>query len=161
MTHFYYYYPTPTGDMTVTENGHAITGISFGRQQVKNAEYQQTPLLKMAGQELAEYFAGRRYEFDLPFEFEIGSDFQQRVWQALFTVPYGQTASYKEIAERINMPKAVRAVGGALHKNPIAICVPCHRVIRSNGHLSGYAGGLDRKQHLLDLEKHIHCCDPK
>lgn len=146
--------------MTVVENGRAITGISFGRQIIAKAEYKQTPLLKMAGQELAEYFAGRRYAFDLPFEFETGSDFQQRVWQALFTVPYGQTVTYKKIAERIDRPKAVRAVGQALHKNPIAVCVPCHRVIASNGKISGYAGGLDYKKHLLDLE-YRHMCCPK
>ena len=161
MTHFYYNYPIPKGIMTVTENGRAITGISFGRHNIKNAIYKQTPLLKMAGQELAEYFAGNRYEFDLPFEFETSSPFQAKVWQALFTIPYGQTATYKEIAEQIGTPQAVQAVGQALHANPIAICIPCHRIIRSNGTLSGYTGGLERKKHLLDLEKRTICCQSK
>lgn len=158
MTHYYYHYPTPTGEMTVIENGHAITGVSFGRQHIPDGVYEQTPLLRIAGQELAEYFSGHRYHFDLPFEFENGSPFEQRVWQALFDVPYGQTVSYREIADKIQSPKATRAVGRALHKNPIAVCCPCHRVVGSNGSLTGYAGGLDRKKHLLDLERRQMCC---
>ncbi len=160
MAHSYYHYPTPAGMMTVVENGRAITGVWFGKTQVLNATYEQTPLLKMAGQELADYFMGKRYHFDLPFEFETGSSFEQRVWQALFDVAYGQTVSYRDIANKIQSPKAVRAVGRALRKNPIAVCCPCHRVIGSNGSLTGYAGGLDRKKHLLDLEGR-HCCPPK
>lgn len=158
MTHYYYHFATPAGIMTVVENTRAITGISFGRQNISDGICEQTPLLEMAGQELAEYFSGKRYQFDLPFEFEKGTPFEQRVWQALFTVPYGQQVKYKEIATRIGSEKSSRAVGRALHKNPIVVCFPCHRVVGSNGSLTGYVGGLDRKKHLLDLEYRHFCC---
>ncbi|MBK5211404.1 MAG: methylated-DNA--[protein]-cysteine S-methyltransferase [Coriobacteriia bacterium] len=103
--------------------------------------------------QLEEYFSGKRTEFDLDLDITTGTDFQQKVWQALTTIPYGETATYKEIAERIGNPKACRAVGGANNKNPIAIVVPCHRVIGSNGKLIGYAGGLSKKVALLEREQ--------
>ncbi|MGN1063511.1 MAG: methylated-DNA--[protein]-cysteine S-methyltransferase [Alphaproteobacteria bacterium] len=154
--HYYFHYQTPAGQMTVAENGRAITTVSFGQPNILDGILKETPLLKRAGAELAQYFDGTRYEFDLPFEFEIGTPFEQSVWQALFQIPYGQTRSYGDIARSIGRPKAVRAVGRANGKNPIAVCYPCHRVIGSNGSLVGYTGGLDKKKHLLDLEQNHH-----
>jgi len=106
---------------------------------------------KAAADQLDDYFAGRRTRFELPLA-PRGSGFQQRVWAALQEIPYGQTESYGELAERIGSPGAARAVGLANGKNPIGIVIPCHRVIGSNGSLTGYGGGLDRKRQLLDLE---------
>ena len=111
----------------------------------------ETPLLRVAKQQLSEYFAGQRTVFDLPIKL-AGTAFQQQVWQALKAIPYGETRSYKEIAAAIDNPKAVRAVGGANNKNPISIVIPCHRVIGSSGQLVGYGGGLDAKVFLLALE---------
>lgn len=102
-------------------------------------------------QQLGEYFAGERTSFELRLA-PSGTDFQQQVWAALRTIPYGRTASYKDVAEQIGRPKAVRAVGLANGRNPIGIVVPCHRVIGANGTLVGYAGGLEAKRALLDLE---------
>ena len=104
--------------------------------------------------QLEEYFAGRRTDFDLELNM-VGSEFQRRVWQALLTIPYGETRSYGQIAEQIGASGAARAVGLANGHNPIAIIVPCHRVIGANGSLTGYGGGLDRKRSLLEMEKTV------
>lgn len=101
--------------------------------------------------QLKEYFSGTRKDFDLPLH-QIGTEFHKLVWRQLCQVPYGQTASYKEIAERIGRPKAMRAVGQANHRNPIPIIIPCHRIIGANGHLVGFGGGLDKKRFLLTHE---------
>jgi methylated-DNA-[protein]-cysteine S-methyltransferase len=106
---------------------------------------------KAAADQLDAYFEGERTTFDLPLA-PVGSEFQQRVWTALQEIPYGQTESYGEVAERIGSPGAARAVGLANGKNPIGILIPCHRVVGANGSLTGYGGGLDRKRQLLDLE---------
>jgi methylated-DNA-[protein]-cysteine S-methyltransferase len=108
-------------------------------------------LFKAAADQLDAYFAGERTTFDLPLA-PVGSEFQQRVWAALQEIPYGQTESYGEVAERIGSLGAARAVGLANGKNPIGIFIPCHRVVGANGSLTGYGGGLDRKRQLLDLE---------
>lgn len=102
--------------------------------------------------QLNEYFAGTRKKFDLPLA-PAGTDFQQKVWRGLLSVEYGNTFTYKELAELVNSPKACRAVGHACHLNPVSIVIPCHRIIGHNGTLTGYAGGLQNKQFLLDLEK--------
>ena len=102
--------------------------------------------------ELEMYFAGKLKEFTVPLKL-IGTDFRKKCWQALRTIPYGETISYKELAIKVGNPKACRAVGGANHHNPIVIIVPCHRVIGSGGSLTGFGGGLDKKQFLLDHEK--------
>ena len=107
---------------------------------------------------LKEYFDGKRREFDLPLKFE-GTDFQKKAWNALLTIPYGQTRSYKEQAEAVGNKKACRAVGAANGKNPISIIVPCHRVIGTDGSLIGYGGGLEMKKSLLDLERRVICDD--
>ena len=101
--------------------------------------------------QLEEYFAGERKTFDVPLDL-WGTPFQQEVWKALLQIPYGETRSYQDIAQSVGNPKAVRAVGGANGRNPVPVIVPCHRVIRSDGNLGGYGGGLDIKRDLLDLE---------
>lgn len=110
------------------------------------------PVLVLAHQQLQEYFSGSRYDFTVPLAM-TGTEFQLAAWHALQTIPYGKTVSYKGIAEQIGRPKAMRAVGMANNRNPIAIIVPCHRVIGANGQLVGYGGGLGMKQWLLEHEK--------
>ena len=108
--------------------------------------------LDQATQQLTQYFAGQRQHFDLPLDLSAGSAFQQSVWQALLDIARGQTESYGALATRVGRPSSARAVGAAVGRNPISIIVPCHRVVGSNGALTGYAGGLDRKVALLQLE---------
>ncbi len=127
-----------------------LTGCHFTKE--KATSKQADLFLFKVKEELEEYFSGQRKEFDIPLAPQ-GTDFQKKVWKALQNINYGTTASYKEIAQKINNPKAVRAVGMANNQNPIAIIIPCHRVIGSNGKLVGYAGGLELKQKLLELEK--------
>ena len=126
--------------------------INIQFTQPQKALLQTTELLSMAATQLDEYFQGKRTTFSLPFKL-TGTPFQLAVWKELQNIPYGQTTSYKEIAQKINKPKAYRAVGMANNKNPLPIIIPCHRVIGSNGKLIGYAGGLKLKNYLLELEK--------
>lgn len=126
--------------------------INIQFTQPQKALLQTTELLSMATIQLDEYFQGKRTTFSLPFKL-TGTLFQLAVWKELQNIPYGQTTSYKEIAQKINKPKAYRAVGMANNKNPLPIIIPCHRVIGSNGKLIGYAGGLKLKNYLLELEK--------
>ena len=119
---------------------------------------QEEAVLKTLSSELDEYFAGTRKTFTVPVAPQ-GTPFRQQVWQALQTIPYGETISYKQLAEKINSPKAIRAVGGANHNNPISIIIPCHRVIGANGKLVGYGGGLDVKEFLLELESGDLCAN--
>lgn len=141
---------TPLGEMTVYDNGTALTELRFGRFE----EGETTPLLQECRKQLEEYFAGNRTSFSLPVFLE-GTVFQKRVWQALTRIPYGEVWSYKRLAEEIGNPKACRAVGMANHKNPLSIIIPCHRVIGADGALIGYGGGLDKKKFLLELEKTV------
>ena len=126
--------------------------INIQFTQPQKALLQTTELLSMATIQLDEYFQGKRTTFSLPFKL-TGTPFQLAVWKELQNIPYGKTTSYKEIAQKINKPKAYRAVGMANNKNPFPIIIPCHRVIGSNGKLIGYAGGLKLKNYLLELEK--------
>lgn len=126
--------------------------INIQFTQPQKALLQTTELLSMATIQLDEYFQGKRTTFSLPFKL-TGTPFQLAVWKELQNIPYGQTTSYKEIAQKINKPKACRAVGMANNKNPLPIIIPCHRVIGSNGKLIGYAGELKLKNYLLELEK--------
>lgn len=112
----------------------------------------QHPLLDAAREQLADYFAGQRDRFDLPLA-PKGTPFQQRVWQVLQTIPYGDTTTYGALAQQLGQPTASRAVGSAVGHNPLSVIVPCHRAVGANGSLTGYAGGLDRKRHLLTLER--------
>jgi methylated-DNA-[protein]-cysteine S-methyltransferase len=109
-------------------------------------------LLKQAAAQLSAYFSGQRRTFDLPLNTATGTPFQQAVWQALLAIPFGSTCSYGQLASRVGKPSAVRAVGAAVGRNPLSLIVPCHRVVGSNGSLTGYAGGLHRKTALLQLE---------
>ena len=113
----------------------------------------QSPVLKEARRQLEEYFDGQRQTFDLPLNPE-GTEFQRRTWKVLQEIPFGQTLSYQEVAQRLGQPLAYRAVGGANGKNPLAILIPCHRVINADHTLGGYSAGLPWKKHLLDLEGH-------
>lgn len=148
-----YFYNTEIGKIGIADNGKEITNLYFNEDpQPKDAKIKETDLLKEAAQQLKEYFSGVRKNFNLPLMPE-GTEFQQTVWKALQQIPYGKTFTYGEIAKKIGNPKACRAVGMANNKNPIAIIIPCHRVIGANGKLVGYAGGLEVKEHLLSIEK--------
>ena len=148
---------SPLGPMLVTSDGQAITGMYFVGQKYGPEDAHcgpadpKAPLLSKAARQIGEYFCGTREQFALPLD-PRGTPFQRRVWRALAEIPFGHTLTYGDIARRIRAPRAVRAVGAAIGRNPISIAVPCHRVIGANGSLTGYAGGLDRKRALLDLE---------
>lgn len=147
---------TPIGPLTITATKKAVTAIRFGTQVPEGSTpctgAEATPLLRKAAEEIGDYFAGSRRKFTLPLAPE-GTPFQQKVWEALRTIPYGETRTYKQIAIQIGHNQSFRAVGMASNRNPIAIVVPCHRVIGYDGKLTGYAGGLDIKGRLLELEK--------
>lgn len=148
-----YFYETEIGKIGIAQNENAVTNIYFKNEAIpKDIEEKETPLIKKTAMEIKEYLAGERKYFDIPIEPE-GTEFQRSVWNALKNIPYGETRSYKDIAEAIGNPKAFRAVGMANNKNPIMIIIPCHRVIGASGSLIGYAGGLDVKEKLLKLEK--------
>lgn len=143
---------TKIGEIEIRERNSAIVQIKFGRHLSDDCIFEETPLLMNTTRQLTEYLNGERKKFDLPLAPE-GTPFQKSVWEALCSIPYGETRSYSEIAKIIGNPLACRAVGMANHRNPIAILIPCHRVIGANGSLTGYAGGLEIKQFLLQLEK--------
>lgn len=145
-------YQSPIGALKITEANGAISSLVLLNSTPAATQQPATPLLQKAAAQLDEYFAGKRKIFDLPLA-QQGTDFQQRVWQALCSIPYGKTCTYKQIAEQCESPKGFRAVGMANNQNHIPIIVPCHRVIGTSGKLVGYALGLHVKQFLLDLEK--------
>jgi methylated-DNA-[protein]-cysteine S-methyltransferase len=145
---------TPVGKLTLVEKDGALAGCYLETYTPPEAERRATPLLERAKQQLDEYFAGKRDDFDLPLEL-AGTDFQRAVWKALTKIPFGQTRSYADIAKAIGKPSAVRAVGAANGANPVAVIVPCHRVIGSDGSLTGYGGGLPRKKWLLAHENRL------
>lgn len=148
-----YHIDTPIGMICVESNEEAITGLFFEKNKTQyKQEKPETDLLKRAGEQLKEYFSGKRKTFDLPLS-PSGTEFQKKVWKALCTIPYGETRSYGEIAAQIGNPKACRAVGGANNKNPIMIFIPCHRVIGADGSLVGFGGGIDAKKFMFNLEK--------
>lgn len=147
----FFVYPTPLGRITLACDGTALTRMVFGAEQLLG-QYEPCSITNRASTEIQEYLAGRRTSFSVPLNPQ-GTDFQKRVWNALQNIPYGQTRSYKEIAQVLGNEKAVRAIGMANNKNPLPIFIPCHRVIGTNGDLVGYAFGLKIKQFLLDLEK--------
>ena len=149
-----FYYETPLGRVGIMDKGSEITEIFFEKEgSHRSANLAETPLLKLAGEQLLEYFKGQRKTFDLPLA-PKGTFFQTKVWNALLEIPYGETRTYKDIATAVGNSKASRAVGLANNRNPISIVIPCHRVIGSNGKLVGYGGGLENKAYLLELEKH-------
>lgn len=143
------YFDSLIGLIKVCGNEQGIASLDFVQQ--KDKIEMPNEIINEAIVQLNEYFKGTRKEFDLPVSLE-GTDFQISVWDMLTTVKYGETATYKDIAKLVNNEKASRAIGGANNKNPVAIIIPCHRIIGSNGKLVGYAGGLDKKQWLLEHE---------
>lgn len=156
---YYTVVDSPVGDLLLAGTNGCLSQLSFlvGRELNDLVDQKWTknskPFSKIASQ-LEEYFGGTRHEFDCPIEIAgSGSGFYRSVWNALREIPYGTTRSYREIAERIGRPRAYRAVGQANHQNPIAIVIPCHRVIGSDGTLTGFGGGLEVKEYLLRLEK--------
>lgn len=156
---------SPLGILTVVATANGVCHIHFGermkcmamlnawlkKQGRKGEVIRCTETLRPIIKQLEDYFYGKRVSFDLPLDL-CGTPFQKKVWTTLTKINYGETRSYKEIAEEIGAPKAVRAIGGANNQNPIPIIIPCHRVIGSNGNMVGYSGGLDKKEILLQLE---------
>jgi methylated-DNA-[protein]-cysteine S-methyltransferase len=145
------FYQSPIGLLVLGEEDDFLTRVSFHEEITTPYIMEKTPLLEEIERQLTEYFQGEKIAFSLPLN-PKGTAFQKKVWQALQTIPYGATASYGEIARQIGNAKAARAVGMANNKNPIAIIIPCHRVIGSSGKLVGYGGGMDKKVFLLELE---------
>ena len=148
---YYQYIDSPIGTLTIAEEEAQLRYLLFGRQSLAGEE-SSTPLLEETKQQLREYFRRERREFSLPLSPQ-GTAFQELVWVGLQSIPYGETISYGQLAARIGHPKSCRAVGGANHRNPIAIIIPCHRVIGADGSLTGYGGGLEKKIFLLKLEQ--------
>jgi methylated-DNA-[protein]-cysteine S-methyltransferase len=149
---------SPLGTLLLAASARGLAGLWFEGQrhwpEAANTWRAQPahPLLAQARRQLDAYFAGSRRVFELPLDLSHGTDFQGRVWQALLAIPAGITESYAALAARIGAPRAVRAVGAAVGRNPVSIVVPCHRVVGATGALTGYAGGLSRKASLLQLE---------
>lgn len=157
----FYYVDSPIGRLMLTSDGTALTGLYMnlyrnkptkpltpGDDWLQNGTIDPLPA---AAQQLQEYFSGARREFDLPLKMQ-GTEFQQRVWRELCTIPFGETRSYGQLAKRLGNPNGSRAVGLANGRNPIAIIVPCHRVIGADGSLTGFGGGIERKEWLLSHE---------
>jgi methylated-DNA-[protein]-cysteine S-methyltransferase len=154
-THF----ESPLGTMLLAASDHGLQGAWFvhGQRHLPDSrdwvDASDNRFLRQAQQQLSEYFSGAAVRFTIPLDLEGGTDFQQTVWRALLQIPRGATTSYGALSREIGNPKAVRALGGAVGHNPISIIVPCHRVLGSDGSLTGYAGGLERKLALLNLEQ--------
>ena len=148
------YFNSPIGTIKIEADDEYITAVYFiDKNSTLNTDVEEVnDSIIICKKQLQEYFNGIRKCFDIKLKFLKATEFQKKVWKELQKIPYGQTASYKEIAERINNPKGCRAVGNANNKNPIAIIVPCHRIVGSNGKMVGYAGGIDKKEFLLSLE---------
>ncbi len=151
----YTQFESPLGLVTANANDDGLLGVWFESHEMELSDFgtqaDDHPILKLTVLQLQEYFSGERREFSIPLAAK-GTEFQNKVWKALTTIPYGETWCYKDLAIAVGNPKASQAVGGANGKNPISIIVPCHRVIGQNGSLTGYAGGVDIKEKLLALE---------
>jgi methylated-DNA-[protein]-cysteine S-methyltransferase len=158
MAYIYKIIASPVGPLKLVASGKGLAAILWDRDDPKRVRLGPLdpdlahPVLLQAEQQLGEYFAGRRTGFSIDLDM-AGTDFQKRVWNALLTIPFGETRSYADIARQIGSPKAFRAMGAANGRNPISIIVPCHRAIGSDGTLHGFAGGLDAKRYLLALER--------
>ena len=153
--HYYQYMETPIGKLLLAGDGDSLTllgfpGGSMARRHESDWKQDPAPFAEVR-QQLDQYFAGQRQQFDLPLAPQ-GTEFQQRVWAALQEIPFGETWSYGQLARHIGKPKASRAVGAANGLNPIPVIIPCHRVIGASGKLTGFGGGLDAKRYLLNLE---------
>jgi len=147
----YQFIDSPVGRLRLVSNGKALLRIEFENLHADDGDERSDPVIEQTAQQLKEYFQGRRTCFSLPLD-ASGTEFQSNVWSALQQIPFGELRSYRDIAIAIGNRKAVRAVGAANGRNPIPIVVPCHRVIGSNGTLTGFAGGLEAKRGLLALE---------
>lgn len=147
----FYQFETPLGRMALGAEDEAIVRLYLPNAPTPRLMSHETPLLARGRDQLLEYMAGQRTEFDLPLAPQ-GTPFQQKVWDALRAIPYGQTRSYKDVALAVDCPKGFRAIGQANHRNPIPIFIPCHRVLAAGGSLGGYGGGLELKKALLAIE---------
>lgn len=160
MSNYHSIINSPVGQLTLIASDKGLMAVLWENEDPKRVGIDKGevragfPLLQQTEQQLHEYFSGERKAFSLPLHF-IGTDFQQQVWRALLTIPFGETRSYLQIAQQIHNEKSVRAVGAANGKNPISIITPCHRVIGSSGKLTGFAGGLEAKAFLLQLESPV------
>lgn len=149
--------PSPVGLLKIVTNSRALVAILWDNEKLNRVRLDQmveeshNPLILETEKQLTDYFLGHRKNFNLPLEI-LGTPFQQEVWRQLEKIAYGSTWTYKEVSTKIDHPTAIRAVGTAIGRNPISIIIPCHRVIGTNGNLTGFAGGLERKKFLLDLE---------
>lgn len=157
MTYYVKTLSSPVGELILATTDNSVVALTWNREDLGRIgitsweEGESCALLEKAKNQLGEYFRGSRETFDLPLEFQ-GTVFQQRVWNELRKIPFGNTWSYQELAGRVGSPGAVRAVGSANGRNPVCIFIPCHRVVRLSGELGGYAGGLENKAYLLNLE---------
>ena len=148
----YFCYDTEIGTIKISEKEGKVIGLVFSDSKKENEIEKETDSIIKTYMQLKEYLSGKRKNFGIEIEM-IGTEFQKKVWKELLNIPYGETRSYKDIATAIGNKKACRAVGNANNKNPIAIIVPCHRVVGINGSMTGYAGGIDIKEKLLKIEK--------
>lgn len=148
--------PSPVGMLKIVSDARYLRAVLWEQERLNRVrldemEESSEPLILEVEKQLGEYFKKKRIRFELPLHAQ-GTPFQEKVWELLYQIPYGVTCSYRDIAEKMDHPKAVRAVGAAVGRNPISIVIPCHRVIGMDGSLTGFAGGLDRKKTLLELE---------
>jgi methylated-DNA-[protein]-cysteine S-methyltransferase len=154
---FYKEIESPVGELKLVASANALVAVLWELERPNRVKLgglkldPSHPILLETERQLSEYFAGKRTQFDLPLE-PCGTEFQMKVWRALRDIPFGQTRSYLDLAKIVGSSKASRAIGASTGKNPLSIIVPCHRVVGSNGSLTGFAGGLERKAKLLDLE---------
>ena len=148
---YYNYYNTPIGVVTISSDGKSVTSLKMGKQGGFQGERKRDDVLDEAYTQLCQYLKGERETFDLPLNPD-GSDYQKKVWQLLMDVPYSKTVTYKDLALAMGKKKSFRAVGGAVSRNPILIFIPCHRVVGLDGSLTGYSGGRDVKEKLLNIE---------
>ena len=154
---------SPLGPITLAASEQGLCGLWFDDQRHGPSDadkrhwqpHAHHPVLQRAASQLHAYFAGQLSGFDIPLDLSRGTPFQQSVWAALLNTPFGQSQTYGDLARHVNKPTAVRAVGAAVGRNPVGIIVPCHRILGAGGQLTGYAGGLWRKQALLKLEGHL------
>jgi methylated-DNA-[protein]-cysteine S-methyltransferase len=149
------YCKSPIGLIEIRANDSGLLVVTFLNEEGQTADAPSNAITEKTASQLNEYFAGTRTIFNVPLA-PLGTPFQQQVWTELLRIPFGKTDSYSAIAQKLNNPLSVRAVGTANGRNPIAVIIPCHRVIGASGHLTGYAGGLWRKEFLLDLENASH-----
>lgn len=148
------HYASPVGSLRLTAKGEYLTGVDTQEGIPETVREDLPPVLRDTMDQLDQYFRGELREFHLPLSFH-GTPFQEKVWQTLTTIPFGETRSYGEIARQVGSPGGSRAVGGANHKNPLMIVIPCHRVIGADGSLTGFGGGLPVKKYLLELEQEV------